>query len=255
MAAATAARVNLNSGPADFPWPDAACFCNAPWNCSNPDYLENTFPRRRGFLLAIDRRTFLRTSLVTVATLGGAARAFAASAEPNKLTILSAARRAIAERAAKLRHTDRIGLVDFTAPSWKPRLHLVDLQSGMVSSFLTAHGRGSDPAHTGWLKTFSNAPGSYATSRGAYLTGAQYDGKYGRAMRLSGLDAENSNAEARAIVIHPAWYVSDDMIARYGKLGRSEGCFALRQADLAPVLETLGEGRLLIARKFTGFYS
>jgi hypothetical protein len=205
--------------------------------------------------LIIDRRTFLQAGLITAATLSGAAPAFAGEPKLNERAILAEARRLAAENAARVRSADRVGLIDFSQPSWRPRLFLVDMLSGKSSSFLTAHGRGSDPAHTGWLKKFSNAPGSYATSRGGYLTGAQYDGKYGRAMRLSGLDAENSNAEARAIVIHPAWYVSDGMIARYGKLGRSEGCFALRQEDLAPVVETLGVDRLLYVGKFPGFYS
>jgi hypothetical protein len=121
--------------------------------------------------------------------------------------------------------------------------------SGTVSSHLTAHGRGSDPAHTGWLRKFSNDFGSNASSDGAYVTGVQYDGKYGRAIRLAGLDPQNSNAEARAIVIHQAWYVSDDMIAKYGKLGRSEGCFALNEMGIAETLAALGPGRLLYAGK------
>ncbi len=156
---------------------------------------------------------------------------------------------AIERNAARLQHADRAALVDFSAPSWQARFHLVDLAKGDVASFLTAHGRGSDPGHTGWLKKFSNEPGSYATSKGAYITGAEYDGKYGRALRLAGLDPENSNAEARAIVIHGAWYVSDAMLEKYGKLGRSEGCFALKEADLAGVLNRLGEGRLIFAGK------
>jgi hypothetical protein len=205
--------------------------------------------------LTIDRRTLLRASLATAVTAGSVAPAFADNKILNGPAILVEARRAVVQNAAKIRHADRVGLIDFAAPSWMPRFHLVDLQSGETTSYLTAHGRGSDPAHSGWLQKFSNAPGSYATSRGAYLTGAQYDGKYGRAMRLSGLDAENSNAEARAIVIHPAWYVGEDMIAKYGKLGRSEGCFALQQADLAPVIETLGAGRLLYVGKFSSFHA
>lgn len=124
------------------------------------------------------------------------------------------------------------------------------MTTGTVASHLTAHGRGSDPAHTGWLKSFSNDIGSNASSDGAYVTGVQYDGKYGRAIRLAGLDARNSNAEARAIVIHQAWYVSDAMLAKYGKLGRSEGCFALSDAGLGAALEALGPGRLLYAGKF-----
>jgi len=126
----------------------------------------------------------------------------------------------------------------------------ISLISDRVSSFLVAHGRGSDPGHTGWLQRFSNEIGSKASSRGSYRTGEFYEGKYGRSMRLAGLDADNSNAEARAIVIHPAWYVGEDMLSKYGKLGRSEGCFALSPAGLDAVFARLGPGRLLYAGKF-----
>lgn len=163
--------------------------------------------------------------------------------------LLAVAEYLLKRNAKRIDHRDIVALADFSAPSWTPRFHLVDLAKREVSSLLTAHGRGSDPAHTGWLKSFSNEPGSNASSDGAYVTGAQYDGKYGRAMRLAGLDPENSNAERRAIVIHQAWYVGDDMISKYGKLGRSEGCFALSDAGLQQTLAALGPGRLLHAGK------
>lgn len=152
--------------------------------------------------------------------------------------------------ASRIAHADLVGIVNYAAPSWRPRFHLVDLVDGSARAVLTAHGRGSDPRHTGWLQKFSNEIGSNASSRGAYLTGAEYHGKYGRSLRLVGLDAANSNAEARAIVIHPAWYVGKDMLDRYGKLGRSEGCFALSAGDLPSVLDRLGEGRLIFAGRF-----
>ena len=96
---------------------------------------------------------------------------------------------------------------------------------------------------------FSNEPGSLASSSGAYATGAEYTGKHGRSMRLSGLDPENGNAESRAIVVHAAAYVGPEIVARTGKLGRSLGCFAVSQASLAAVLEGLGAGRLIYAAK------
>jgi hypothetical protein len=68
-------------------------------------------------------------------------------------------------------------------------------------------------------------------------------------MRLAGLDATNSNAESRAIVVHAAWYVSPDMARNTGKLGRSEGCFAVSSESLETVLGQLGSGRLLYADK------
>lgn len=146
-------------------------------------------------------------------------------------------------------HRDFLGIADFSLPSRSPRFHLVDLTDGSVRSHWVAHGRGSDPAHTGWLERFSNEPHSNATSAGAYLTDDSYLGAHGHSMRLVGLDATNSNAAARAIVVHGAWYVSEAMIGRCGMLGRSEGCFAIAHASLEEVLTRLGPGRLLYAGK------
>ncbi|MGE0409742.1 MAG: murein L,D-transpeptidase catalytic domain family protein [Amphiplicatus sp.] len=160
------------------------------------------------------------------------------------------ARRLLVGRESQIPNRDVVGVVDYAAPSWRPRFHLIDMMNGRVSSFLVAHGRGSDPGHTGWLRQFSNEVGSNATSFGAYRTGEIYFGRHGRAMRLIGLDAENSNAETRAIVIHAAWYVSQTMLDKFGKLGRSEGCFALTETALGDVLERLGPQRLLFAGKF-----
>jgi hypothetical protein len=144
---------------------------------------------------------------------------------------------------------DVIGIADFNAPSSQPRFHLVDLIGGRTTSLLVSHGRGSDPAHTGWLETFSNADGSNCSSRGAYLTGDTYVGKHGTSRRLIGLDSSNNNAEPRAIVIHAAWYVSPDMVRDHGKLGRSEGCLAVSERDLAQVLSRLGGGHFIYADK------
>jgi hypothetical protein len=146
-------------------------------------------------------------------------------------------------------HRDFLGIADFSLPSRSPRFHLVDLTDGSVRSHWVAHGRGSDPAHTGCLERFSNEPHSNATSAGAYLTDDSYLGAHGHSMRLVGLDATNSNAAARAIVVHGAWYVSEAMIGRCGMLGRSEGCFAIAHASLEEVLTRLGPGRLLYAGK------
>jgi hypothetical protein len=142
---------------------------------------------------------------------------------------------------------DYIGIADFSAPSRAPRFHILDMASGRSRPLLVAHGRGSDPDHSGWVRRFSNQPGSAASSQGAYLTGETYEGKHGRSRRLAGLDPDNSNAAMRAIVIHGAWYVSADMVRQHGKLGRSEGCFAFSDGDLGIVLDRLGLGRLIYA--------
>lgn len=161
-------------------------------------------------------------------------------------SLVGLARDALARHKDRISNLDRLAVADFGVHSSKPRFHLIDVKSGKTQSFLVAHGRGSDPAHTGWLKTFSNLTGSEATSQGAYVTDDAYVGKHGHSRRLIGLDADNSNALARGIVIHSAWYVSDDMASR-GAIGRSEGCFALSEKDLSTVMDQLGSGSLLVA--------
>jgi hypothetical protein len=144
---------------------------------------------------------------------------------------------------------DRVAFADFNTASRNLRFYIVDLISGQSNAYLVAHGRGSDPDHSGWLQRFSNETGSLATSEGAYLTGEIYEGIHGQSMRLAGLDPANSNAEPRAIVIHGADYVSEDHIATWGKAGRSEGCFAVARHMVPQVLGLLGRGRLLYAAK------
>lgn len=197
------------------------------------------------------RRGFLRTSLATlgVAAVGAPALAAPELTAPGQGAIVAAARTALAQCSGRVAHGDVVGVADFNQPSHTPRFHLVDMANGKVESLLVAHGRGSDPAHSGWLRRFSNDLGSAATSEGRYLTGDYYTGQHGRSLRLHGFDATNDNAYARAIVVHAAWYVSPEMARQHGVLGRSEGCLAVSQADLGHVLERLGPGRLIVATK------
>lgn len=163
--------------------------------------------------------------------------------------LLERAKAALDNHAHHFALRDRVAIVDFDAPSKDMRMHIVDLIGGQTSSYLVSHGRGSDPAHSGWLHSFSNEPNSLASSQGAFKTGELYVGQHGRSMRLIGLDAHNSNAEARAIVVHGADYVSEDHVAAWGKCGRSEGCFAVAPHLVSQVLGMMGPGRMLYADK------
>jgi hypothetical protein len=144
---------------------------------------------------------------------------------------------------------DSIAIVDFSKPSNEERFFVVDLASGNVETHRVCHGRGSDPDHSGFVERFSNDFGSYASSNGAYLTTDYYDGKYGLSMKVRGLDWSNYNAEPRAIVIHNAWYAEPDMIPLHGKLGRSEGCFAMSRKSQYDVMRKLAGGRMIYADK------
>ena len=161
--------------------------------------------------------------------------------------IVARARAAFDRHRSQIRHGDIVGIADYTRASADPRFYLLDTFTGRVTRHLVAHGRGSDPSHTGFLQHFSNRFGSEASSNGAYLTSEYYHGKYGRSMRVRGLDPTNSNAEARAIVVHTAWYAEANVVAETGRLGRSEGCFALPHRSLQETLARLGPGRFLYA--------
>jgi hypothetical protein len=209
------------------------------------------------FIVHSRRAPYIFPMLISRRGLIGSAAAAAALAPARGIAaldsrgeVVDAARLALARHGAGATSRDLVGVADFSPASRSPRFHLVDMNNGRVWSALVAHGRGSDPGHSGWLKRFSNDEGSSATSSGVYLTADEYQGKHGRSMRLKGLDPSNCNAEARAVVIHGAWYVSPQMIAEHGKLGRSEGCLAFSEANLPLMLERLGSGRLIIAGKF-----
>jgi hypothetical protein len=156
---------------------------------------------------------------------------------------------ALERHGNRVLYKDRIAIADFAWPSSQRRFHVVDLKTNQAQTMLVAHGMGSDPDHTGYLLRFSNDPGSNATSEGCFLAADYYIGVHGQSQRLYGLDPTNSNALDRAIVIHSAAYANPDMIAQFGKLGRSQGCFAVGDADLYRVFESLGQGRMVYAAK------
>ena len=174
-----------------------------------------------------------------------------AAPAPPPVDYLAVARAQLAREGRHIALTDRVGIVDFGLPSSRPRFALVDMVAGRIDLYPVTHGRGSDPQHDGWLKSFSNAPGSLASSRGAYRTSDYYWGSNGSSMRLAGLDPDNSNADMRAIVVHGAWYAEPSLIATQGKLGRSEGCFVFGEELLPQILYKLGPGRLLFADKLS----
>src|SRR5271163_810460 len=202
-----------------------------------------------GAVLVVSRRLFINLALAGLAC-GSAGAALASGRAPGiggmiDPDLLRRALEALKQHENSISYRDFIGVADFSLPSYAPRLHIVNLAEGSVRSHLVAHGRGSDPAHTGWLERFSNEPRSEATSAGAYRTDAVYVGGHGRSMRLDGLDPTNDNAASRAIVVHGAWYVSAEIIRHFGVLGRSEGCLAVANSSLDEVLTRLGPGRLI----------
>lgn len=197
----------------------------------------------------MDRRTLLKSSIAAsaLAFLPGRAAAQPGASATRDARLFDLARELIERARGVVWRTDVVGIADYGLHSSQPRLHFVDLVNERVASYLVSHGDGSDPEHDGWLNRFSNETGSHCTSKGLYLTRSWYVGKYGTSIRLDGLDPTNSNALSRAIVMHPADYATPEHVARWGRLGRSNGCFAMGPEQFKNALIDLAGGRLLYA--------
>jgi hypothetical protein len=201
----------------------------------------------------LDRRSFIASAAAATGALALPTRlpAQPLTVDASAARIRDVARREVARNGALLWRRDIAGIADFSLRSSQPRFHFANLEAGTVKSYLVTHGLGSDPEHDGWLHWFSNEPGSFATSRGAYITYEWYNGKYGTSVRLGGLDPDNSNALDRAIVMHSAPYASPAFLAEHGVLGRSNGCFAMAPDDFIAALAQLSGGRLIYADRLT----
>ena len=133
---------------------------------------------------------------------------------------------------------DILTLVDYSLSSNENRLWVIDLKNNIILfQSLVSHGRNSGNE---FAAKFSDKPESYQSSLGFFVTGETYYGKHGYSLRLDGLEkGVNSNARARAIVVHGADYVSEQFAKQNGRLGRSLGCLALSQELTKEVIDTI----------------
>jgi len=103
-------------------------------------------------------------------------------------------------------------LVDMHVPSGQNRFFVYNLRNDIVDATgLVTHGSGSDNGDDELL--FSNTPNSYCTSLGKYKIGKSYNGKFGLAYKLYGLENTNSKAFDRFVVLHGYNCVPDNEIA------------------------------------------
>ncbi len=113
-------------------------------------------------------------------------------------------------------------LIDMHIPSGEKRFFVYSLSGdSVIISGLVTHGSGS--ARRDGKLTFSNIPGSNATSLGKYRIAGSYNGKFGLAYKLYGLDSSNSNAFNRFVVLHSHSCVPDDEVYPF-PICESWGC-------------------------------
>jgi hypothetical protein len=198
------------------------------------------------------RRDLLKGTLAAGAAFALPAMPARLAASPSKGSprdrrLVDIAQRELMRAGDAIWKRDIVGIADFGLHSARPRFHFVNLDREEVYSVPVSHGTGSDREHDGWLKQYSNVEGSNATSRGAYVTWEWYVGRYGTSVRLGGLDPTNDAALKRYIVMHRAAYAEPSHIGKWGRLGRSNGCFAFGEEQFRFALMNLSGGRLLYA--------
>lgn len=134
-------------------------------------------------------------------------------------------------------------IIDYSLPSSAKRFHLYNIKTKQTESFLTAHGKGSDPEHLGIAKKFGDIEGSKMSSLGFFKTLDTYHGQHGYSLKLEGLSDTNKNALKRLIVIHGANYVDPQRRI----IGRSWGCPALENKFTQEVIDKIKNGALIYA--------
>ncbi len=151
-----------------------------------------------------------------------------------------------AERSGDVGDVPTLTVIDYSRPSTEKRLWVFDLRTRkLLYRELVAHGEGSG----GNLATrFSNEHDTHQSSLGLFLTGDTYVGLNGYSLRLTGLDkGVNDRALERSIVMHGAPYVTEAFARTHGRIGRSWGCPALRDAIARNVIDRVKGGGLLFA--------
>lgn len=148
-----------------------------------------------------------------------------------------------------------ITVIDFNKSSTVKRLWIIDvLKKQLLLNTWVAHGQGSG---NDMATQFSNNSESHQSSLGFYVTDDVYVGKHGRSLRLDGMDQGfNSNARARAVVLHAAPYVCQSTINQLGRLGRSFGCPAVSPEVSNQIINLIkGHNMLFINANNTAYNS
>lgn len=150
-------------------------------------------------------------------------------------------------KKAKKKHLvgkDIITIIDYSMPSAKCRLWVVDLkQNKVIMNTYVAHGKNSGEERT---TSFSNKPHSLKSSFGVFLTDEVYEGHNGTSLRIQGLEPGiNDNVYSRNVVFHGASYVSKHIAKENGKVGKSHGCMAVSRDIIEPLIKKI-KGKTLV---------
>ena len=154
----------------------------------------------------------------------------------------------IRERVCMLRawcscrgYNSRIALfVDLSLHSGRNRFVVWDFEAEKPLLICpVSHGSGSERSHVrSAYARFSNEDGSHLSSLGRAVVAERYEGRYGVAYRLDGLEATNSNLRSRCVVLHGWEHTTSFPMFPFATVG-SFGCPVLSRRMMARVDELL----------------
>ena len=182
---------------------------------------------------------------VTRATLMNVTAAEASGISPQVLMLAVGAVQCAVD-SGDIARPRTLTVIDYSRPSVEPRLWVFDVETGgLLFKELVAHGRNTGE---NMATHFSDVPESRQSSIGLFVAGDTYVGSNGYSLRLDGLEPGfNGRARDRAIVMHGAPYVDASLAAKQGRIGRSWGCPALRQAIARDVIDTVRGGGVIFS--------
>lgn len=112
-------------------------------------------------------------------------------------------------------------LIDMQVASGQPRFFVYHLgKDSIINSGLVTHGR----CNENWLegRRYGNTIGCGCSSLGRYKIGYAYQGRFGLAYKLHGLDATNNKAFDRFVVLHSHECVPETSTP--DEICQSDGC-------------------------------
>lgn len=130
-------------------------------------------------------------------------------------------------------------LIDMSVDAGKNRFFVYDLSNdSIIDNGLVAHGR----CNQVWLvgKKYGNEVGCGCTSLGKYRIGHRYQGRFGLAYKLTGLDSTNNNALKRFVVLHAHDCVPEREVHPY-PICQSDGCPTVSKSFLRRIARTIDE--------------
>lgn len=132
-------------------------------------------------------------------------------------------------------------MIDMNIASGKNRFFVYDIKKdSIVDAGLVTHGR----CNSNWLegRKYSNTVGSGCTSLGKYKIGNAYNGRFGLAYKLHGLDSTNSNAFNRYVVLHSHECVPGNEVDPY-PICQSDGCPTVSPSFLKELSKVIDQSK------------